>query len=80
MCKTRNITSKKHFFIKLSILWLVPLESPEGTLEVPDVRTFRGSSGNVSGKSRAGWVIILEMASLDTLFLYLAGQQTWLCF
>ena len=33
------------------VLW----ESPEGPLEVPDVRTFRGPSGDVPVTSWAGW-------------------------
>ena len=48
---------KNKFFIKSSIFVLVPWESPEGPLEVPDVRTFRGPSGDVHGTSRAGWVL-----------------------
>ena len=31
--------------------------SPKSPLKVPDVRTFRGPSGDVPGTSRAGWVI-----------------------
>ena len=57
MRKTRTMTSKKHFFNKLSIFLLVPLESPEGPLEVPDVRTFKGPSVDVPRTSRAGWDI-----------------------
>ena len=47
---------KNNFFIKSSIFGLVPWESPEGPLEVPDVRTFRGPSGDVPETSCAGWV------------------------
>ena len=36
---------------------------------------------NISDRQAMFWcsVMILEMASLDTLFLCSAGQQTWLC-
>ena len=47
---------KNNFSIKSSFFVLVP----EGSLEVPDVRTFRGPSGNVPGTSRAGWVVAYE--------------------
>ena len=46
---------KNNSFIKSSIFVLVPGESFECPLEVPDVRTFRGPSGDVPGTSRAGW-------------------------
>ena len=36
---------------------LVPYESLERPLEVPDVKTFRKPLGDVPGKSRAGWVV-----------------------
>ena len=48
MYKTKTIASKKHFFHQI--------ESPEGPQDVPDVRTFRRPSGDVSGTSLAGWV------------------------
>ena len=40
---------KSTFFIKLSFFFV-------GPLEVPDVATFRGPSGDVLGTSPAGWV------------------------
>ena len=46
---------------------MVPWESPEGLLEVLNVRTFRGPSRNVAGTSRAGW----EVKSVaDCFYLY----------
>ena len=53
MTKKRTIASKKTFFIKSTIFVLVPQESFEGSLEVPDVRTFRRTSGDVPGTSLA---------------------------
>ena len=41
---------------------LVPQEFPEGSQEVPDVRTFRGISGDVPGTSRAGWIIAVDLS------------------
>ena len=41
---------------------LVPQEFPEGPQEVPDVRTFRGISGDVPGTSRAGWIIAVDLS------------------
>ena len=62
-CKNRNryviqalLLLNNNFFIKSSTFVLVPRESPEGPLQVPDIRTFRGSSGHVPGKFCAGWV------------------------
>ena len=54
MFKTITIASKKHFFIKSSFFFCW---SPKSPLEVPDVRTFRGPSGDVLGTSRAGWIV-----------------------
>ena len=56
MCKTKTIASKKHFFHQIIKFLLVPKESPEDPQDVPDVRTFRRPSGDVSGTSLAGWV------------------------
>ena len=33
--------------------------SPKSPLEVPDVRTFSGPSGDVPGMLRAGWELII---------------------
>ena len=55
MCKTKTIASKKHFFHQIIIFFVGALRSPKGSLEVPDVTTFRGSSGGVPVTSRAGW-------------------------
>ena len=41
---------------------LVPQEFPKGPLDVPDVRTFRGISGDVPGTSRAGWIIAVDLS------------------
>ena len=60
MCKTKPVASKNHFFNQIINFFVgplgVPWRSPEGPLEVPDVKTFRGPSGGVPGTSRAGWV------------------------
>ena len=37
---------------------MVPSESPRGSLEVPDLRTFNKPSGDVPGTSRASWAIV----------------------
>ena len=58
MCKTRTIASTKNVFIfslNDQFLRWSPRSPPKGTLEVPDVRTFRGTSGNIPGMSRSGW-------------------------
>ena len=47
---------KNNFFIKLSIFVLVPGECPEDPLYVPDIMTFRGSSGDVPETACVGWV------------------------
>ena len=52
MCKTKTIASKKFFLHQIIIFFVGPLRGP---LEVPDVTTFRGPSGDVPGTSRAGW-------------------------
>ena len=52
MCKTRTIGSKKHFFHYIINFCVSPLRV--SLLEVPDVRTFRGPSRDVSGTSLAG--------------------------
>ena len=54
MCKTRTVASKNTFFIKSSIFVLVLQESPEGSLEVPDIKSFTGLSKDVAGTTRAG--------------------------
>ena len=51
-----TIASKKHFFHQIINFLLVLMEFPEGALVVPDVRIFRGPSGDIPGTSRAGWV------------------------
>ena len=56
--KQRLLHLKNTFFTKSSIFLLVLYKSPEGSLEVPDIRTFRGPSRNVPGTSRAGWVYL----------------------
>ena len=60
-CKTRTNASKNTFFINSSIFLLVSQKSSQGPLEVLDVRTFRGPSGDVSGTSRASWVILAKL-------------------
>ena len=56
---------KNNFFIKLSFFLLV--ESTETPLKIPDVRSFRGPSGDVPGTSRAGWVLA-EYSMLNIFF------------
>ena len=48
------------FFIKSSFFVLVPYESPKSSLEVRDVRTFRGSSWDVP-VMRLLWVDALDL-------------------
>ena len=55
MCKTRTKTLF-HEIINFCVGPLrVPGRSQGGPLEVPDVRTFGTSSGDVPGTSRTGW-------------------------
>ena len=43
------------FSLNYDFFLLVPQESSEGPLEVPDVRTFRGPAEDVPETSRASW-------------------------
>ena len=76
---------KKPAFVKLSIFcWSpkspleVPWRSPGGPLEVLDVRTFRGPSGDVPGTSRAGWVIAYLLTQKIILMLFRNLPVTYL--
>ena len=67
-CEKQGLLHLKNtFFIKSSIFVLVLQESPEGSQEVPDVRTFNGSSWDGPRTSRASWVGRLRK-KLVTLF------------
>ena len=57
MCKIKTIASKNTFFIKSSIFCWSPKSPLKVPLEVPDVTTFRGPSGEVPGTLHPGWVI-----------------------
>ena len=54
----KTIFSSNHQFL----CW-----SPESPLEVPDVRTFRGPSGDAYGTSHVGWDVSVE--SIDCILL-----------
>ena len=49
---------------------MVPQESPKGRLEVPDVRTFRGPSGDIPGTSCAGWDNDKRLQIFDKITTY----------
>ena len=61
---------KNTFFIKSSIFVLVPWETLEGPLEIPDVGTFRGPSGDVLRTLRAGWVTASLLSTASTSLRY----------
>ena len=54
---------------------MVSWEFPEGPLEVPDVRTFRGPLGDVHGTSRAGWDIMFFTWKLWIRIAFLNQQN-----
>ena len=66
---------KNPFFKKSSIFLMVSWEFPEGPLEVPDVRTFRGPLGDVHGTSRAGWDIMFFTWKLWIRIAFLNQQN-----
>ena len=69
MCKAKNIASEKRF-LHLIIIFLC--WTPESPLEVPDVQTFRGPSGNVPETLFAGWVIAMDfLLKLVKVFYYM---------
>ena len=73
---------KNSFFIKSLSFLLVPYESSEGPLDVPDVRTFRRPSGDVPGTSRAGWFYKVSNKvprTLKTVILIASKKQSELC-
>ena len=60
---------KNNFFIKSPVFVLVLWESREGPLQVPDVRTFRKPSEDVTKKSCAGWEGTVRTGKRFTLFI-----------
>ena len=64
---------KSTFFIKLSFFFV-------GPLEVPDVATFRGPSGDVPGTSHADWVELyafyIEFKKAKITAINLRGRTT----